>query len=151
MQVAQTSSFIHKHLRGRDWCNWWIACLFYYFRPQSVFKAPSFHKKEILVSHFHRKKKSVLRLLSESLILIGFAMFGATFNLVNYTRRSTVIFGILKDGSLEINSLQLTTVSATSSKMTSMFCQKCFLKTRFIVKKLKISCSLDHTILFKFH
>ena len=28
---------------------------------------------------------------------------------------------------------------------------KMAIKTRFSVKKLKISCSLDHTILFKFH
>ena len=42
-----------------------------------------------------------LRQRSESLRLIGFAMFGATFNLD--TR--TVIFGTLKDGSLQINNL----------------------------------------------
>ena len=29
--------------------------------------------------------------------------------------------------------------------------QKWFKKNNFFVKKLKISCSLDHTILFKFH
>ena len=47
-----------------------------------------------------------LRLLTESLILIGSAMLGATFNLV--TRVETnVIFRTLKDGSLESNSLTL--------------------------------------------
>ena len=35
--------------------------------------------------------------------------------------------------------------------MASTFCQKLLSKTRFFVEKLKISCSLDHTILFKFH
>ena len=35
--------------------------------------------------------------------------------------------------------------------MGSTLCPKWFLKTRFFVKKLKISCSLDHTVLIKFH
>ena len=32
--------------------------------------------------------------------------------------------------------------------MVPTLCQKWFLKTRFFVEKLKISCSLDHTIFF---
>ena len=47
-----------------------------------------------------------LRLRSVSVILIGSAMFGATFKLVTY--RTTVIFETLKDDSLEINSLKKT-------------------------------------------
>ena len=39
----------------------------------------------------------------ETLILIGSVMFSATFNLV--TRGTTVIFGTLKNGNLEFNSL----------------------------------------------
>ena len=35
--------------------------------------------------------------------------------------------------------------------MASTLYQKWFLKTRVFVKKLKILCSLNHTILFKFH
>ena len=35
--------------------------------------------------------------------------------------------------------------------MALTLCQKMVLKTRLFVKKLKILCSLDHTILFKFH
>ena len=34
--------------------------------------------------------------------------------------------------------------------MASALCQKCFLKTRFFVKQLKILYSFDHTILFTF-
>ena len=45
-----------------------------------------------------------LRLLTKSLILIGSAMFGATFNLVTCVESTNVIFGTLTDGSLEINS-----------------------------------------------
>ena len=52
-----------------------------------------------------------------------------------YPCRTNVIFGTLTDGSLEINSL--------ANKMV--------FKNRFFVKKLQISCSLDRTILFKFH
>ena len=42
----------------------------------------------------------------------------------------------------------------TSSKMASTLRQKKKKKKKksiFFLKKLKISCSLDHTILFKFH
>ena len=48
----------------------------------------------------------ILRPLSESLILIGSAMFGATFK-PDYTCLTSVNFVTLKDGSLEINSLAL--------------------------------------------
>ena len=79
-------------------------------------------------------------------------MFGATFNLV-YTCLSTVIFWTLKDRNLEINILASKIVLATEScsKMALALCQKWFWKTRFFVKKLKILCSFDQMILFKFH
>ena len=48
-----------------------------------------------------------LRRLSESLIPIRSVMFGAIFNLHGYTCRTTVMFGTLKDSSLEIKSLAL--------------------------------------------
>ena len=51
-------------------------------------------------------------------------MFGAIFNLV--TCQTTVIFGKLKDGSLEINSLvyikAMVSATETSSKMASKLC-----------------------------
>ena len=69
-----------------------------------------------------------LRQLSESLILIGSAMFGATFNQV--TRVGLIFFGTPKDGSLEINSLTINHIivstTETSSKMASTLCQKWF-------------------------
>ena len=49
-------------------------------------------------------QKVALRLRSESLKLIGSAMFGATLNLHGYTYQTTVIFGKLKDGTV-VNSL----------------------------------------------
>ena len=45
---------------------------------------------------------SYLRLLIWCFILVGSAMFGATFNLV--TRGTTIIFGTVKDNNLKINS-----------------------------------------------
>ena len=54
-----------------------------------------------------------LRRLFESLIQIGYTMFGATFNQVThpgytcYKCRTTEIFGTLKDDSLEINSFTI--------------------------------------------
>ena len=95
---------------------------------------------------------SSLRRLSEYLRLIGSAMFGVTFNLVN-TCRTAVIFGTLTDGGLQINSLEINNcfscrnVSQNGVNALSFG----FLKTCFFVKKLKILCSLDNTILFKFH
>ena len=47
-----------------------------------------------------------LRLLTWCFILVGYAMFGATFNLV-YTCRTTIIFVTLKDSSLKSNGLPL--------------------------------------------
>ena len=54
-------------------------------------------------------------------------MFGAAFNLVTRVGLP-LIFGTLKDGSLEINNLALKIVSATetSSKMVPPLCQKWF-------------------------
>ena len=40
-------------------------------------------------------------------MLIGSAMFNATFDRPCYTCQTSVIFGTLKDGSLQINSLAL--------------------------------------------
>ena len=96
----------------------------------------------------------ILRQLSESLILIVFVMIGATFKLVTRVGLSTVIFGTLKEGILQIDSSTITIVSATetSSKMASTLFSKMVLKTCFFpVEKLKLLCSLDHMILFKFH
>ena len=63
------------------------------------------------------------------------------------------MFGTLKDGSLEINSLALnhcfSHINAFQNGVNAL--SKMGLKARFFVKKLKISCSLDHSILFKFH
>ena len=104
-------------------------------------------KKKLFKQH-----TNALRRLSESLKLIGSVMFGA-FLKSNYTCRSTVIFGTLKDGTLQINSL----ASNNNFSYRNVFqngvnaLSKWFLKTWFFVKKLNISCSLDHTILFKFH
>ena len=64
-----------------------------------------------------------------------------------------VIFETLKDGSLEINNLELNNCSSYRTVFQSGVnaSSKMILKTSFFVKKLKISCSLDHTILFKFY
>ena len=67
----------------------------------------------------------ILRLLTEYSLLIGSAMFGATFQLV--TRVGLMQFGTLTDCSLKINSLAVkTTVSATetSSRIAPTLCQK---------------------------
>ena len=52
--------------------------------------------------------------------------------------QTTVIFGTLKDGSLQIISLALKIVSATEtfSKMASCFVKNRFKKTQFFVKKI---------------
>ena len=55
-----------------------------------------------------KSRSMPLRLLTESLILIGSARFGATLNrLVTRVGRTNVSFGTLTDGRLEINSLAL--------------------------------------------
>ena len=52
---------------------------------------------DVAVSSLSKVK---LRLRSESLKLIGSAMFGATLNLHGYTCQTTVIFEKLKDGTV---------------------------------------------------
>ena len=81
--------------------------------------------------------------------LIGASMSGATLNF-GYTCRNTVIFGTLKDSSLWIKNL------ASNNCLTQKRIPK--LRQRFVknalpfsFEKLKLLCSSNHTILFKFH
>ena len=76
-------------------------------------------------------------------------MFGATFNLVTLVG----IFGILKDGGLQINSLALNNRFSNRNVFQNGVnaLSKMVLKTPFFRQKAQISCSLDHTVLFKFH
>ena len=95
-----------------------------------------------------------LRRLSVSLRLIGSAMLGVTFT--GYTCRTTVIYGTLKDGSLQINGLALNNYFSCRSVFQNGVntLQKIVLKKLgffFFVKNLKTLCSLEHTILYKFH
>ena len=74
-------------------------------------------------------------------------MFGATFNLVTCV-------GTLTDGTLEINSLALNNYFIYKKNVFQIGANallKMVRKTGFLSEKLKISCNLDHTILFKFH
>ena len=118
-----------------------------------------------LCQHFINISGLTVWVFNTNRVCPGSALFGATFNLVTrrgYTCRTPVIFGTLKDGSLQINSLAIVSATETSSKMASTLCQKWFKKTRFLFlfvclfvcflsKSSKLfSCSLDHTILFKF-
>ena len=68
-----------------------------------------------------------------------------------YTCRTTVMFGTLKDGSLEINPLALNNCLSYRNVFQNGVnaLSKMVWKSRFFVKKLKISCSLDLAILFK--
>ena len=71
-----------------------------------------------------------------------------------YTCRIAVIFGTLEDCSLEINSLALNNCFSyrhVFQNGVNALSKMVFKKNSFFVKNLKISCSLDHTILFKFH
>ena len=71
-------------------------------------------------------------------------MFGATFNLV--TRQTTVSFGTLKDGSLQINSLAL------NNKRRPKWHQRFVIVLNpYFVKRRSISGCLNHRILFKFY
>ena len=67
------------------------------------------------------------RLLTECLILVGPAMFGATFNLL--TRVGLPFFGTLKNKSLKNNSLPL-----TSGKKASTFVKNDFQKLEVLSK-----------------
>ena len=61
------------------------------------------------------------------------------------------MFGTLKDDivfELIVEHKTIVSVTETFSKMVSMLCQN---GEQFLVKKLKILYTLDHTILFKFH
>ena len=77
-------------------------------------------------------------------------MFDATFNLVTRVDYRN-FWNQWKDGSLEINSLALNNCFSYRNIIQNGVnaLSKMFLETRFFVKKLKISYSLDHTILFK--
>ena len=81
-------------------------------------------------------------------------MFGATFNLV--TRRAyvstTLIFGTLKDCSLQINSFaSLFQLQKHLSTWRQRYVKNGFETPNVFVIKLQISCSSDPTILLKFH
>ena len=82
-------------------------------------------------------------------------MFSATFDLPGYTCWTTVMFGTLEDGSLEINPLASNNCFSYRNVFQNGFnaLSKMVLKSLIFegVKKLKISRSLDHTILIKFH
>ena len=77
-------------------------------------------------------------------------------NYLNYTKKDPILHVTttfsLKQGETRTSSGPIPHPLIVSA-IESTLCQKWFLKTRFFVKKLKIliSCSLDHTILFKFH
>ena len=79
-------------------------------------------------------------------------MFGATFNLV--TSVGVPLFlNTVRYSSLEINSIALNNcfnyINVLQNGVNAF--SKVILKNPVFVKKLIISCSLDHTILFKFH
>ena len=64
-----------------------------------------------------------LRLLTESLILIGSAMFGTTFNLHGYLCRTNVIFGTLTDGYMVgLKSILLPPLSVIKFTKGAIFC-----------------------------
>ena len=61
------------------------------------------------------------------------------------------LFETLKDSSLQVTVWhQKKKATERSSKLASRFRQNGFKNSVFLSKKLKILCSLDHTILFKF-
>ena len=68
-----------------------------------------------------------------------------------YTCWTTLIFGTLKDSSLQINSWAPNNYFSYRNVFQNAITlyQKSFYKA--FVKKLKISCCLNHTILFKFY
>ena len=94
----------------------------------------------------HKIFKNKAQGCSTPLILIGSAMFGATFNLV--TRVDKRIFGTLKGGRLQINSLVLNNCFTYRKVFKYGFnaLSKMVLKSPLFVKKLKILCSLDHFV-----
>ena len=77
-------------------------------------------------------------------------MFGATFNLAT-SCRTTEIFETLKDGSLEINSLALNNCFRDRNFFQNSVNTLSKLVHHFLTRQLKILCSSDRTIFFKFY
>ena len=83
--------------------------------------------------------------------MIGFAMFGASFNSVNlHLADYTVIFGALRYGSLQINSLELN----NGFRCKNVFQSGVDVLTKIIKHFLCVCecvCSSNRTIRFCFH
>ena len=94
--------------------------------------------------------RSALRRLTGFFILVGSAMFAATYG---YTCRNTIIFGTLKDSILKVNSLP--TVNNCFSCRNVLqngvnALSKMVFKSSIFCQKLNILYILDHAIWFKF-